>query len=123
MHLDQSLRRFGTVYFSTEMMKQLIGVGEPIFKGERFNSEFLGFNREENPNKLECGVWLMFVPDIYKEQARNAVLECADDVLFKNVTDEMVNMFISAVQSKMVKMQNDELGDIMLSHLGEEENE
>lgn len=100
MNVATSLDRFGTVHFSTDIMKKLIGFGDPIF--DRYGV-FVGFDKDVNGGTLQLGVWLGFVPEIYRLRCEKFAMETANRFRLEKVTENMKMAIIADIQNKLIE--------------------
>jgi hypothetical protein len=57
-------------------MRKMIGYGVPLMR----DIEFVGFDREKDPERLEFGVWMEFVPMKFKPLAEKAIRHVMEDL-------------------------------------------
>lgn len=96
---EPNFENYRTFVFDREFMCKTIGTGDPMFDGP----EFVGFDTRGHSERwpklhtmlrLECRVWLGFVPEVYREDCERGLAEVGKRFINTKITPKTVPQFV-----------------------------
>ena len=95
--MRESLQRYGTVTFSREIMRDLIKFGVPV----QLDDGTWVIKRELDSSNLCLDLWLLSVPDVYREQVVEIAMEAAKRQVGQKATQRLIDHVISVILSEI----------------------
>lgn len=92
------LKQLGTIAFDSSTMKKLINYGRVFVDPKTKEVQIV---RELDPSALELGLWLQFVPDVFRAKATEVMMEITRDILFCEATEKTKEKLIISFQQKV----------------------
>jgi hypothetical protein len=90
-------KEFGTISFDIEFMRELIGIGGLVKKGSE-----IYIDRKLDPHTIQLGLWLSYVPEIYKAITIKVAENIYKKYIYEHATDMMLLEFIHELRRECI---------------------
>jgi hypothetical protein len=95
--MAESLRTYGTVSFTREIMSELIGWGTAVLDADGYYV----LDPRVKPTNLSFAIWLTLVPKVYRKQVVDITIEIGNRYMGQKATKELLEAIISETLSKI----------------------